>query len=134
LDFGATRYFKATFVNNYKKLLVASVEGDESKLVAAAERLGYSMGETNSPYRALVVELFELALEPLCVDSVYDFAGTDIPARMSKLAESVKDFSEFWKAPPIEAVYFHRKLGGMFLLASRLKTRINVHQLIRHLI
>ena len=25
----------------------------------------------------------------------------------------------------------HRKLGGMFLLASRLKARVNVHQLIQ---
>ena len=134
LDFGATRHFKTAFVNNYKMLLAASMAGDEDKLVTAAERLGYSMGEPDSPYRALVLDLFQLALEPLCVDAVYDFATTDIPARMSQLADSVKDYSEFWQAPPIEAVYFHRKLGGMFMLASRLKTQINVHQLVRHLI
>ena len=40
----------------------------------------------------------------------------------------------FWQAPPTDAVYFHRKLGGMFLLASRLKARVNVHQLITRFI
>jgi predicted unusual protein kinase regulating ubiquinone biosynthesis (AarF/ABC1/UbiB family) len=134
LDFGATRHFKASFVNNYKKLLVAAVAGDKEKIAAAANRLGYSMGEEDSDYRALVLELFMLALEPLCVDELYDFSQSDIPARMSYLAESVKEFDEFWQAPPTDAVYFHRKLGGMFLLASRLKARVNVYQLIKHLI
>jgi len=134
LDFGATRHFKASFVNNYKKLLLAAVAGDKAKIAAAANKLGYSMGEEDSEYRALVLELFMLALEPLCVDQLYDFSRSDIPARMSYLAESVKEFDEFWQAPPTDAVYFHRKLGGMFLLASRLKARVNVYQLIKHLI
>jgi hypothetical protein len=28
-------------------------------------------------------------------------------------------------------MYFHRKLGGMFLLASRVKSRVDVHELIK---
>ena len=134
LDFGATRHFKARFVSNYKKLLAAAVAGDKEEIAAAANRLGYSMGEENSEYRALVLELFMLALEPLCVDQLYDFSQSDIPERMSYFAESVREFDEFWQAPPTDAVYFHRKLGGMFLLASRLKARVNVYQLIKHLI
>jgi len=134
LDFGATRHFKTRFVNNYKKLLAAAVAGDQSKIAEAASRLGYSMGEENSEYRALVLELFLLALEPLCVDEMYDFSRSNIPARMSELGESVRDYTEFWQAPPTDAVYFHRKLGGMFLLASRLKARVNVYQLIKHLL
>lgn len=134
LDFGATRHFKTRFVNNYKKLLVAAVAGDQDKIAAAAERLGYSMGEDDSEYRALVIELFLLALEPLCMDEMYDFSRSNIPARMSELGENIRDYAEFWQAPPTDAVYFHRKLGGMFLLASRLKARVNVYQLISHLI
>ncbi len=121
-------------MNNYKKLLKAAVAGDESRIAAAAKRLGYSMGEEGSVYRELVLDLFMLALEPLCVDEVYDFSRSDIPARMSAMAESVKEYTEFWEAPPTDAVYFHRKLGGMFLLASRLKARVNVYQLISHLL
>ncbi len=134
LDFGATRHFKAAFVNNYKKLLRAAVVGDEEKIAAAAKRLGYSVGEESSPYRALVLELFMLVLEPLCTDEVYDFSRSDIPARMSEMAASVKEYTEFWQTPPTDAVYFHRKLGGMFMLAGRLKARVNVYQLISHLI
>ena len=131
LDFGATRRFKAGFVNNYRKLLAAAMTEDEGKLVAAAERIGYAMGDEDSEYRALVLELFLLALEPLRHEGVYDFAHSDMSKRMSQLAEEVADYRDFWRAPPTDAMYFHRKLGGMFLLASRVKSRVNVHELIK---
>jgi len=131
LDFGATRRFKAGFVNNYRKLLAAAMTEDEGKLVAAAERIGYAMGDEDSEYRALVLELFLLALEPLRHAGVYDFAHSDMSKRMSALAEEVADYRDFWRAPPTDAMYFHRKLGGMFLLASRVKSRVDVHELIK---
>ncbi len=131
LDFGATRHFKAGFVTNYRKLAAAAIAGDRQKMVKAAEKVGYSMGDEDSDYRELVLDLFLLALEPLRFDEAYDFGNSDMPARMSELSESVLDYRDFWRAPPTEAVYFHRKLGGMFMLASRLGARVNVHQLIK---
>ena len=98
---------------------------------AAAQRLGYSMGEADSEYRELVLELFLLALEPLRQDLAYDFAHSDMPARMSELGERVTEYRDFWQAPPTDAVYFHRKLGGMFLLATRLQARVDVHALMQ---
>ena len=89
------------------------------------------MGDTDSDYRELVLDLFLLALEPLSQDVLYDFAHSDMPGRMAELAESVRDYQDFWRAPPTDAVYFHRKLGGMFMLASRLKARVNVYQLMK---
>ena len=50
------------------------------------------------------------------------------------LAEEVADYRDFWRAPPTDAMYFHRKLGGMFLLASRVKARVDVNQLIKRFI
>lgn len=131
LDFGATRRFKAAFVNNYKKLVRAAIAGDQAKLTAAAERLGYAMGDADSAYRTLVLELLTLALEPVCTDVVYDFARSDMARNMSKLAEDIGSYRDFWQVPPTDAMYFHRKIGGMFMLASRLKARVNVHQLIQ---
>ena len=131
LDFGATRRFKAAFVNNYRKLVKAALAEDHDRLIAAAERLGYAMGDADSEYRALVLELFLLALEPLIQEGPYDFGHSTMAARMSELAENVTEYRDFWQAPPTEAVYFHRKLGGMFMLASRLKSRVDVHQLIK---
>jgi predicted unusual protein kinase regulating ubiquinone biosynthesis (AarF/ABC1/UbiB family) len=130
LDFGATRRFKASFVNAYRSLAKAAIAGNEKRLIAAAEKVGYAMGDEDSEYRAMVLELFMLALEPLQVDAPYDFARSEMAAQMSALGEEVTSYRDFWQVPPTEAVYFHRKLGGIFMLASRLKARVNVHQLI----
>ncbi|MEZ5572846.1 MAG: AarF/ABC1/UbiB kinase family protein [Halioglobus sp.] len=129
LDFGATRRFKTSFVNNYKKMARAAIAGDEDKLAAAAERLGYAVGDSSSEYRSLLLRLLIIALEPLRTDAPYDFVRSDMARNMSKLAEEVSSYREFWQVPPSDVMYFHRKLGGMFLLASRLKTKVNVHQL-----
>jgi len=134
LDFGATRHFKAGFVSNYRKLLLAAMSQDHDRLIAAAERIGYAMGDEDGEYRALVLELFLLALEPLRHEGVYDFARSDMARRMSELAAEVADYRDFWRAPPTDAMYFHRKLGGMFLLASRVKARVDVNQLIKRFI
>jgi predicted unusual protein kinase regulating ubiquinone biosynthesis (AarF/ABC1/UbiB family) len=131
LDFGATRRFKVSFVNNYRNLARAAIAGDEAKLVAAAERLGYAMGDSGSDYRELVMQFLTLAMEPVSQDVVYDFARSDMARDMSRLAEDATTYRDAWQAPPMEAIYFHRKVGGMFMLASRLKARVNVHQLMQ---
>lgn len=131
LDFGATRRFKARFVNNYRKLLAAARVEDRTKVTAAAERIGYAMGDEDTEYRELVLELFLLALEPLRHEGLYDFARSDMARRMSELAEEIAEYRDFWRAPPTDAMYFHRKLGGMFLLASRVKARVDVNRLIQ---
>jgi predicted unusual protein kinase regulating ubiquinone biosynthesis (AarF/ABC1/UbiB family) len=131
LDFGATRKFKAGFVNNYRKLAAAAIEGDRDKVALAAERVGYAVGEADSEYRTLVLDLFMLALEPLQYDGDYDFAASDIARNMSELGKETANFKDYWEAPPTDAVYFHRKLGGMFMLASRLKARVNMHDLMQ---
>jgi predicted unusual protein kinase regulating ubiquinone biosynthesis (AarF/ABC1/UbiB family) len=131
LDFGATRRFKAAFVNDYKKLASAAIAGDEDRLVAAAERLGYAMGESGGEYREMVMQFLALVMEPLREDVVYDFARSDMARNMSELAEDITRFRDAWRAPPMDAIYFHRKVGGMFLLASRLGARVNMHRLVQ---
>ena len=131
LDFGATRAFKARFVNNYRKLAAAAIAGDRKRMVAAAEKVGYAMGDEDSVYRELVLELLLLVLEPLRYEGDYDFAASDMPARLTELAQSAAAHSDFWHAPPTDVVYFHRKVGGMYMLASRMGARVNANRLMR---
>jgi predicted unusual protein kinase regulating ubiquinone biosynthesis (AarF/ABC1/UbiB family) len=131
LDFGATRHCKASFVNNYKKLARAAMAGDAEKVAAAAERLGYTLGEVGSDYRALLMQILVVALEPFAADEPYDFARSNMARNLALLAEEVRSYKDFWQAPPTDVLYFNRKVGGMFLLATRLKARVNMYQLMR---
>tara|TARA_R110000823_G_scaffold295738_3_gene415558 strand:+ start:2584 stop:3906 length:1323 start_codon:yes stop_codon:yes gene_type:complete len=131
LDFGATRRFKAAFARNYRQLAAAAIAEDGKRVMTAAERLGYATGLENSAYRELLLEMFMLALEPLRHAGPYDFAASNLAGRIAELGERVTDFRDFWQAPPTDAVYFHRKLGGMFMLATRMQARVDVQALIQ---
>ncbi|EED30850.1 hypothetical protein NOR53_147 [gamma proteobacterium NOR5-3] len=131
LDFGATRDFKARFVTNYRKLAVAAVHGDRDAMTIAAEKVGYSMGDEDSHYRELVLELLLLALEPLREDRLYDFGASTMPERLAALGKTATEYADFWHAPPTDVVYFHRKLGGIFMLAAKMNARVNVNALMQ---
>lgn len=131
LDFGATRKFKARFTANYRKLAIAAMDGDRDAMAAAAEKVGYSIGDEDSVYRELVLELLLLALEPLRFDEPYDFGASEMPARLSELGQRATEHADFWHAPPTDVVYFHRKLGGMFMLAARMQARVNANELMQ---
>ncbi|MDJ0879863.1 MAG: AarF/ABC1/UbiB kinase family protein [Halieaceae bacterium] len=129
LDFGATRRFKAKFVNEYRRMIKAAQKGDEDRLLNAAEKLGYVVEDGSDAYRQFVLDIFAIALEPLTTDGPYDFGSSDISSRLSEIGASAQDFREFWHAPPSDAVFFHRKVGGMFLLAQRMGARVDLKSL-----
>lgn len=131
LDFGATRKFKAAFTNNYKRLFKAALADDPEKLVLAVEKLGYAIGDPGSEYRQLISDAFWYLMEPLREDVAYDFAESNIATDLAALGEDASSFKDFWQAPPTDVIFFQRKLGGMFMLASRLQARVNVHQLVK---
>ncbi|MGI9285475.1 MAG: AarF/ABC1/UbiB kinase family protein, partial [Pseudomonadales bacterium] len=95
----------------------------------AAEAIGYALGEDET-YRELVFELFQMATEPLCYKGAYDFGRSDLAARINEAGMAIQDQRNNWQAPPPQAMYLHRKLGGLFMLATRLKSRVKVRQLL----
>jgi hypothetical protein len=35
---------------------------------------------------------------------------------------------DFWHIPPVDAIFIHRKLGGLYLLAKQLDTQVDLRQ------
>jgi predicted unusual protein kinase regulating ubiquinone biosynthesis (AarF/ABC1/UbiB family) len=129
LDFGATRRFKANFVVDYKRLLRAVRANDANAIVAAADLLGYKASSASPEYQHLLVDIFTIALEPFAYRGAYDFANAKISERLRQMSEGAYAQKEFWQTPPTDILYLHRKLGGMYLLATKLEARVNCHQL-----
>ncbi|MEY3124942.1 MAG: hypothetical protein RLZZ573_1462 [Pseudomonadota bacterium] len=129
LDFGATRSFAPAFACKYKQLMSAAVAGDRDAMAQAGLAIGYFDGATLPKHQMVVLDLFEMALEPLCFDGAYDFGSTDMAPRLREAGLKLGLDRDFWHIPPIDTLFLHRKLGGLFLLAARLKARVNVRQL-----
>ena len=62
----------------------------------------------------------------------------DIPQTSQDIMQLFKSLHEkgmtltmehnFWHTPPVDALFIHRKLGGLFLLAKRLKAQVNMRK------
>ena len=130
LDFGASRRFKAAFTGAYRDLLRATVGGDAAGMAEAAGRVGYTLGPEGSPYRETLLELADVVLAPLTVDEPYDFGSSTLPSDVAARAPEMQNFRDFWEAPPVDVAYIHRKIGGLYMLAARLRARINMHELL----
>ena len=132
LDFGATRTFAPAFGQMYKELMSATVAADREAMAQAALAIGYFDGSTQPKHVAAVLDLFEMALEPLRFDGAFDFGTTDMAQRLRQAGMALGLEREFWHIPPIDSLFLHRKLGGLFLLAARLKARVNVRRAHQH--
>jgi len=126
LDFGATRYYEPAIRESLRGLLCACVAGEDADLSRYACKVGYIGEDDPAEYRALVVSLLRMVTEPLRMNSDYDFGRSDLAKRMSDSLIELRLRSRYSRLPPAEVLFLHRKLGGMYLLLSRLKTRVSL--------
>jgi predicted unusual protein kinase regulating ubiquinone biosynthesis (AarF/ABC1/UbiB family) len=130
LDFGATRSFAPSFGQAYRQLMSAAMAGDRATMTQAGLAIGYFDARTQPKHQTAVLDMFEMALEPLRFEGAFDFATTDMVQRLREAGMALGLDRDFWHIPPIDTLFLHRKLGGLYLLAARLKARVNVRQLL----
>lgn len=132
LDFGATRELPETIVQGYRRLMLAGLEKDRVKMYEAAAEIGYFGEALNQRQTDTVMDLFEMACEPLCYQGSYDFAASTLPKRMHDTGMTLALDRDFWHTPPIDALFLHRKLAGIYLLAARLRAQVDIGALAKH--
>ena len=130
LDFGATRSIPRAVADKYRRLMLAGLAGDRSGSREAAVSLGLFDERTPRKHQATVMKMLEIAMEPLRFDGAFDFGNTDVAARLRDAGVTIAVDRDFWHVPPMDVLFLQRKIGGMFLLASRLKARVNVNALL----
>ncbi len=130
LDFGATRSYGPERVDALRTLLQGTLASDRAAVAAAAVDAGYLGADDDPSYREAVVGLIRQAAEPALHTGAYDFGNTDLANRMSEQVLKLRVEQRFWRLPPPDILFLHRKLGGMYLLCSRLRARVNVAALV----
>lgn len=130
LDFGATRPYAEAVVEAYRRLIAATIGGDRATMAEAAEAIGYFQGNIHAAQREAVIDLFSTACEPLRHAGPYDFGTSDLALRLRDAGLALSMERDCWHTPPADALFLHRKLGGLYLLAARLRARVNVGSLV----
>ncbi len=129
LDFGATREYPEHVSEGYRQLMTGAVKNDRESMLNALKQIGFFHQQIEDVAQQAVVNLCLEACEPLAFNGVYDFGVTDMGKRIRDAGSALSMNSGYWHTPPADAIFLHRKLGGLYLLAAKLKARVNVHAL-----
>ena len=130
LDFGATRVYSTVRREALRNLLTACIDGDDEDIGHFATQVGYLAEDASSHYRNQIISLLRTVTEPCRDTGDYSFSSSDIAERMSSMLIKMRLTSQSGTMPPPDILFLHRKLGGIYLLLTRLRARIPVRSLI----
>lgn len=142
LDFGASRRYDRAFIDGYADIVLGAVLRDRERLLAGA----FAIDVMRSSYPSAVLqgfcEMSETIVEPFSdparadVDrrhfdarGRYHFAGTDLVARASQIAAR-NSLTLHFKLPPREIVFLHRRLLGVLVALSALRSELSLRDVL----
>lgn len=126
LDFGATREVPTHLSEQYKALLNSAASNDKEGMLASALAIGLIDESHSQAQISAVLDIGMEACESIRNEGPYDFGNSDLIARLHDKGMALTMQHDFWHTPPVDALFIHRKLGGLFLLAKRLGARVNM--------
>ncbi len=131
LDFGATRAFTDAFAAGFRALLRAGLAGDLEAMRQAAIQIGYFSDGLKAHHQNSIMQMMELSMTPLRKGGLYDFADTSMSAQMRDIGMDLGTDREVWHIPPPDVLFMNRKFGGLYLLATMLKARVDIRSIMQ---
>lgn len=139
-DFGATRSYSNEFLNAYYRMIKGAMDRDAQMLRLAAKDLKFIYDNDDPQLIEKFEEFCNQTVEPFLApddprqrgnidkDGNYDWKNTDLPQRLSKqVLDILKNHK--WRTPPREILFLDRKTGGVFIILSLLKAKMNARSL-----
>ena len=133
LDFGAARPIPQALSDGYRRLFVAALTGDIDAVRDAALANGMIGTAAVTRHRRSVDAMIAGAIAPFTGAGAFDFGAPEFVASMREQGLGIAADRDAWHTPAADLLFIQRKLGGIYLLASRLQARVDVrHLLERH--
>ncbi|MBC7179818.1 MAG: AarF/ABC1/UbiB kinase family protein, partial [Roseovarius sp.] len=133
LDFGAVMAIDPALTSDFRTLLNAALDQDAARTRAAMLRIGYFDAATAPRHQALILQMFDTAMAPLRQSEPYDFGISDMVATLRDMGLAMGSERELTHVPPPATMFLHRKIGGIYLLAAKLRARVALRPLLeRH--
>lgn len=131
LDFGATRALPQPLSDDYRTLLRNVFSGDWNAAQRDMISIGYIDAKAPMSHQRAMADMVKMAMTPLQDAALFDFGNkavmNDLRAEGMELAAK----RELWHIPPTDTLFVQRKLGGVYLLATRLMARVDVAAIVQ---
>lgn len=142
LDFGATRIYQRKFIDNYANIVGGAMQHDRERILKGARAIGLMKDGFPNGVLDAFVQMCELIVEPfdlheqgrtppwlLNVHGEYRWHDSDLPMRSGKVA-AMNALSVYFRVPPREIVFLHRRLAGVFIMLATLGAELNARDLL----
>jgi predicted unusual protein kinase regulating ubiquinone biosynthesis (AarF/ABC1/UbiB family) len=126
LDFGASRAFDVSIADDYRNLLKNVFAGHWDAAQTDMIRIGYIDDKAPATHQRAMTDMVKMAMAPLQDAAHFDFGNTAIMNDLRAEGMELASKRELWHIPPTDTLFIQRKLGGVYLLATRLKAQIDV--------
>jgi predicted unusual protein kinase regulating ubiquinone biosynthesis (AarF/ABC1/UbiB family) len=130
LDFGAVQTVAPDLARDFRSLLHVALDGGVDETRAAMLRIGYFGPSTAPHHQDLIQSMFEVAMAPLRQAEPFDFGRSDLLERLRDMGLAIGQERELSHVPPAAALFLHRKIGGMYLMAAKLRARVALRPMV----
>lgn len=126
LDFGATRHFDKGIVAAFHALMEAGLTDEPDSLRARAIAAGLFSEEVAPQSQEMILTMMTMVFAEIRQGGIFDFGSSDLARRLRDVGLKMGGAVEPVFVPPMDTLFLNRKLAGMFLLATRLRARVDL--------
>ena len=108
----------------------ATLKSEAEATREAMLRIGYFGRSTALHHQALIQAMFKAAMTPLRQDTPFDFGQSDLLERLRKMGLAIGNDRDLAHVQPAATLFLHRKIGGMYLMAAKLRARIALRPMV----
>lgn len=130
LDFGAVRDLPTPLVAGFRALMNAGLDDDAEAARDAMVAVGLFATDTPRDQQDQILAMFATGMNSLRRPPPFDFAATDLAQRLRAMGLELGRERRFSHAPPADTLLVQRKVAGLYLLAARLRARVDLPALV----